>query len=67
MELLWVVLALLVLDLAAFRFAVDTRPGLRHTPRPALRRPSGREVARTPGPGPRVRPTPDRRHRPIGG
>jgi hypothetical protein len=33
MELIWLVLSLLVLDLAALLFAVDTRPGLRHTSR----------------------------------
>ena len=33
MELIWLVLSLLVLDLAAFLFAVDTRPGLQHTSR----------------------------------
>ena len=33
MELLWLVLSLIVLDLAALVFAVDTRPGLRHTSR----------------------------------
>jgi hypothetical protein len=33
MELLWFVLSLLVVDLAAVLFGADTRPGLRHTPR----------------------------------
>jgi hypothetical protein len=33
MELLWLVLSLIVLDLAAFVFAVDTRPGLEHSSR----------------------------------
>jgi hypothetical protein len=33
MELLWLVLSLIVLDLAAFVFAVDTRPGFKHTSR----------------------------------
>ena len=33
MELIWIVLSLLVLDLAAFLFAADTRPGLQHTSR----------------------------------
>jgi hypothetical protein len=33
MELVWLVLSLLVVDLAAMLFAADTRPGLRHTPR----------------------------------
>ena len=34
MELLWLVLALLAVDLAAILFAVDTRPGFGHSPRP---------------------------------
>jgi len=34
MELIWLVLALLVVDLAAVLFAVDTRPGFEHSPRP---------------------------------
>ena len=33
MELLWLVISLLVVDLAALLFAVDTRPGLQHTSR----------------------------------
>jgi hypothetical protein len=33
MELLWLVLSLLVVDLAALLFAADTRPGLQHTSR----------------------------------
>lgn len=33
MELIWLVLALLAVDLAAFVFAADTRPGLQHTSR----------------------------------
>jgi hypothetical protein len=33
MELIWLVLTLVVVDLAAFLFAVDTRPGLQHTSR----------------------------------
>jgi hypothetical protein len=32
MELVWLALTLLVVDLAALLFAVDTRPGLEHTP-----------------------------------
>jgi hypothetical protein len=31
MALLWLVLALLVVDLAAFLFGADTRPGLQHS------------------------------------
>jgi hypothetical protein len=27
MELIWIVLCLLALDVAAFRFGIDTRPG----------------------------------------
>jgi hypothetical protein len=48
MELIWLVLALLVVDLAAILFAVDTRPGFEHSPRPwawraraGVRRPVG--------------------------
>jgi hypothetical protein len=33
MELVWLVLTLLAVDLAAFAFAADTRPGLQHTSR----------------------------------
>ena len=33
MELIWLVLVLLAVDLAAFLFAADTRPGLEHTSR----------------------------------
>ena len=38
MELIWLVLTLVVVDLAAFLFAVDTRPGLQHTSRRRDRR-----------------------------
>jgi hypothetical protein len=31
MELLWFVVTLLAVDLAAFLFAADTRPGLQHS------------------------------------
>lgn len=41
MELFWFVLALLVVDLAAMLFAVDTRPGFEHTPRRWTRRSTG--------------------------
>ena len=34
MELIWLVLALLAVALAAILFAVDTRPGFEHSPRP---------------------------------
>jgi hypothetical protein len=33
MELIWLVLSVLILNLAALRFAVDTRPGFEHAPR----------------------------------
>jgi hypothetical protein len=33
MELIWLVLTLLAVDLAAFLFAADTRPGFRHPSR----------------------------------
>jgi hypothetical protein len=33
MELIWLVLSLIVVDLAAMAFAADTRPGLQHSPR----------------------------------
>ena len=47
MELIWLVLALLAVDLAALLFAADTRPGLEHTPRPRLfRTGTGRPRAR---------------------
>lgn len=38
MELIGLVLALLAVDLAAFLFAADTRPGLQHTARWRLHR-----------------------------
>ena len=41
MELLWFMLALVVVDLAAMLFAVDTRPGFEHTPRSWPRRSAG--------------------------
>ena len=41
MELIWLVLALLVVDLAAIFFSVDTRPGFEHFPRPWTRRSLG--------------------------
>ena len=36
MELLWLVLSLLAVDLAALLFAADTRPGLQHSSRSRL-------------------------------
>jgi len=36
MELLWLVLSLLAVDLAALLVAADTRPGLQHSSRPRL-------------------------------
>jgi hypothetical protein len=44
MELIWLVLALLVVDLAAILFAVDTRPGFEHSPRPWVRPGARRSV-----------------------
>jgi hypothetical protein len=41
MELVWLVLTLLAVDLAAVVFAADTRPGFRHTSRWRLRRSTG--------------------------
>jgi hypothetical protein len=38
MELVWLVLTLIAVDLAALRFAADTRPGLQHSSRHRLRR-----------------------------
>ena len=39
MVLIWLVLALLAVDLAAVLFAADTRPGLEHSSRPLTVRP----------------------------
>jgi len=39
MELIWLVFALLVVDLAALLFAADTRPGLERSSRPLTVRP----------------------------
>ena len=39
MELIWLVLALLAVDLAAILFAADTRPGLEHSSRSRVLRP----------------------------
>ena len=47
MELLWLVLTLLAVDLAALLFAADTRPGFQHSARPGLH-PSGLHLARRP-------------------
>jgi hypothetical protein len=38
MELLWLVLTLIAVDLAAFLFAADTRPGLQHSSRNGFHR-----------------------------
>jgi hypothetical protein len=35
-ELLWLVLSLLAVDLAALLFGADTRPGFQHSSRPSL-------------------------------
>jgi hypothetical protein len=40
MELIWLVLSLLAIDLAALLFAADSRPGLQHSSRPGLRQSS---------------------------
>jgi hypothetical protein len=49
MELLWLVLTLLAVDLAALLFAADTRPGLQHSARrPGLHRRSGLHLSRRP-------------------
>ena len=61
MELIWLVLALLVVDLAAILFAVDTRPGFEHSPRPWVR-PGTRAEAR-----PAARPGSPWARRSVGG
>ena len=38
MELVWLVLTFIALDLAAFLFAADSRPGLQHSSGHHLRR-----------------------------
>jgi hypothetical protein len=38
MELIWLILALLLVDLAVLRFGADTRPGFEHSPRRRDRR-----------------------------
>jgi hypothetical protein len=38
MELIWLVLAIIAVDLAALRFGADTRPGLQHSSHHRLRR-----------------------------
>ena len=38
MEMIWLVLILLAVDLAALLFAADTRPGLQHSARTGLHR-----------------------------
>jgi hypothetical protein len=48
MELIWLVLGLLALDLAALLFAADSRPGFEHSSRSHLLRPARRG---TPRPG----------------
>ena len=56
MELLWLVLSLLAVDLAALLFAADTRPGLQHSSRRAS----------SPGPASVRPPTPRSPSRPVG-
>ena len=62
MEMIWLVLTLLAVDLAALLFAVDTRPGLQHSARWGLRRPSSPSSPAAP----RASRWPARRH-PAGG
>ncbi|HEX2157517.1 MAG TPA: hypothetical protein VHS79_11175 [Actinomycetes bacterium] len=38
MELIWLVLTLIAVDLGALLFAADTRPGLQHSSRPGFHR-----------------------------
>ena len=38
MELIWLVLTLVAVDLAALLFAADTRPGFQHSSRPGFHR-----------------------------
>ncbi len=38
MELIWLVLTVIAVDLAALLFAADTRPGLQHSSRPGFHR-----------------------------
>jgi hypothetical protein len=53
MEMIWLVLTLLAVDLAALLFAADTRPGLQHSSRRALHRPfhPGLHLSARPGLG----------------
>ena len=44
MELVWLVLTLIVVDLAALRFAADTHPGLQHSSRHPPPPPLGRRL-----------------------
>jgi hypothetical protein len=55
MEMIWLVLTLLAVDLAALLFAADTRPGLQHSARWGLHRPSSSAA-------PRASRWPARRH-----
>jgi hypothetical protein len=41
MELIWLVLALVAVDLAVFLFGADTRPGFQHTSRRRRRSATG--------------------------
>jgi hypothetical protein len=46
MQMIWLVLILLAVDLAALLFAADTRPGLQHSGRWSLHRPARSDQAR---------------------
>jgi hypothetical protein len=48
MEMIWLVLTLVAVDLAALLFAADTRPGLQHSARWGLHRPASSGLAREP-------------------
>jgi hypothetical protein len=62
MEMIWLVLALLAVDVAALLFAADTRPGLQHSARSGrLRSTVGLDDASRPG-VPRASRWPARRH-----
>jgi hypothetical protein len=46
MEMIWLVLTILAVDLAALLFAADTRPGLQHSGRWGLHHPSSSGLPR---------------------
>jgi hypothetical protein len=45
MELIWLVLTLIAVDLGALLFAADTRPGLQHSSRPGFHRSASSDQA----------------------